>query len=112
MRSPFGGYGSPASTSPIAGLFLLGIAAASIITIPVSSSNGTGGGPRGSRQPSGFQWPWLAAVAIGGVLLAFEITELFIVPFHSLMHPLLIAGSLAILTLAMTRSTRRYPGRI
>lgn len=51
------------------------------------------------------------SVALGGILLVFEIIELFVVPFHPIMHPLLIAGSLAILALALTPSARRYLGR-
>jgi hypothetical protein len=47
-------------------------------------------------------------MAVGIVLLAFEIAELFLVPFHPVMHPLLIAGSLAIVILTSTRSARQY----
>jgi hypothetical protein len=47
-------------------------------------------------------------VSIGGILLVFEVVELFMVPFHPVMHPLLIAGSMAILILALTPSARRY----
>jgi len=47
-------------------------------------------------------------LATGTVLLVFEIIELFMVPFHPLMHPLLIASSLAIIWLAVTPSTRGH----
>jgi hypothetical protein len=47
-------------------------------------------------------------MSVGMVLLAFEIIELFLVPFHPVMHPLLIAGSLAIVLLAATPSARRH----
>jgi hypothetical protein len=41
-------------------------------------------------------------------MLLFEIIELFLVPFHPVMHPLLIAWSLAIIWLPFTRSARQY----
>jgi hypothetical protein len=47
-------------------------------------------------------------VAIGGVLLVFELIELFLIPFHPIMHPLLIAVSLAIIGLALTTSSQRH----
>jgi hypothetical protein len=56
----------------------------------------------------GRTWPWLGAVAIGGVLLVFELIELFLIPFHPIMHPLLIAVSLAIIGLALTTSSQRH----
>lgn len=40
------------------------------------------------------------------MLLIFEIIELFLIPFHPIMHPLLLAGSLVIIGLAATGSTR------
>jgi hypothetical protein len=46
-------------------------------------------------------------MSIGLVLLTFEVIELFLVPFHPVMHPLLIAASLAIVVLALTPSARR-----
>lgn len=89
------------------GLFLLGIAAASIITVAglLFGWRWHWASPIESRI--GYRWPWLGAVSIGGVLLVFEVIELFMVPFHPVMHPLLIAGSLAILILALTPSARR-----
>ncbi|MBU1227018.1 MAG: hypothetical protein KJ698_07395 [Actinobacteria bacterium] len=54
------------------------------------------------------RWPWIGAIAIGAVLLAFEVIELFIVPFHPVMHPLLIAWSAAIIGLAGTRPAGAY----
>jgi hypothetical protein len=88
------------------GLFLLGIAAASITTVA--------GLLTGWRWPwavrietrVGRRWPWLGSLAIGGVLLAFEIAELWLVPFHPVMHPLLIAASVALIALPCTRSAR------
>lgn len=104
--------GTPVDNYALPGLFLLGIAAASIIAIPGLIFEWNWRWVSRIEIAIGYRWPWLAAVAIGGVLLAFEITELFIVPFHPVMHPLLIAGSLAILVLPMTSSARRYLGWI
>jgi hypothetical protein len=89
------------------GVFLLCIALASTITVvglffgwrwPWASS---------IENAVGFRWPWIGAMSVGIVLLAFEIVELFMVPFHPVMHPLLIAGSLAIVILALSPSARR-----
>jgi len=90
------------------GLFLLGIAAASALTFV-----GILGGWRwrwaaSIEEKAGHRWPWLGALAIGAVLLVFEVIELFLVPFHPVMHPLLIAGSLALVGLPLTRSARAY----
>ena len=90
------------------GMFLLGIAAASITTVV--------GLLTGWRWPwaarievrAGHRWPWLGSLAIGGVLLAFEIAELWLVPFHPVMHPLLIAASVALIALPCTRSARAH----
>ena len=89
------------------GMFLLGIAVASVITI---------GGLFGWRWPwaarieaaVGYRWPWLGALSIGAVLLVFEIIELFLVPFHPVMHPLLIAASLAIIGLPLLPGARSF----
>jgi hypothetical protein len=42
------------------------------------------------------------------ILLVFEVVELFMVPFHPVMHPLLIGMAVAIIALASTRSARRF----
>lgn len=100
--------GSPVDDYSLPGLFLLGIAAASIITISglIFDWRWIWASPIESRI--GYRWPWLGAVSIGGVLLVFEIVELFMVPFHPVMHPLLITGSLAIVILALTPLARRH----
>jgi hypothetical protein len=90
------------------GLFLLGIAAASTITIAGLTFGWRWSWASPIESRIGYRWPWLGAVSIGGILLVFEIVELFMVPFHPVMHPLLIAGSMAILILALTPSARRY----
>lgn len=56
----------------------------------------------------GSRWPWPASLAIGVVLLAFELLELVMVPFHPIMHPLLIGLALVIIGLASTPASRRH----
>jgi len=90
------------------GLFLLAIAAVSLITIAGLTFGWRWRWASSIEARIGYCWPWLGAVTIGGILLVFELIELFLVPFHPVMHPLLIAGSLAILILALTPRVRRY----
>lgn len=99
---------SPVDDYLLPGLFLLGIAAASIITIAGLILGWRWSWASPIESAIGYRWPWLGAVSIGGILLVFEIIELFMVPFHPIMHPLLIAGSLAILILPLTPRARRY----
>lgn len=89
------------------GMFLLGITVASAVTLVglFFAWNWRWSGQ--IERAIGFRWPWIGAMSIGIVLLAFEIIELFLVPFHPVMHPLLIAGSLAIVILASTSSARK-----
>lgn len=56
----------------------------------------------------GYRWPWVGAMSTGVILLLFEIVELFMVPFHPVMHPLLIGWFLALVILALAPSTRTY----
>ena len=100
--------GTPVADYFLPGLFLLGIAGASLTTIPGLLFRWKWDWASGIESAVGHRWPWIATVSIGSVLLAFEIIELFVVPFHPVMHPMLIAGSLAIIVLAMTPSVRRY----
>ncbi len=90
------------------GLFLLGIALASSLTVVGLFVRWEWPGASRIENAIGFRWPWIGAMAIGAVLLAFEVVELFLVPFHPVMHPLLIAVSLAIVILASARSAREH----
>lgn len=100
-RTPIDDYVLP-------GLFLLGIAIASVLTSVGLVLDWRWGWARAIEHGVGFRWPWIGAVAIGSILLVFEIIELFLVPFHPVMHPLLITGSLAIIGLALTSSAREH----
>jgi len=88
------------------GVFLLGIAAASALAVPGLVFSWRWRWAAGVEAAVGYRWPWLASISIGSVLLVFELVELFVVPFHPIMHPLLIAGSTAITMLPLTPSAR------
>ena len=90
------------------GIVLLVIAAASLLTIMGLLLGWRWRWAGGIERLVGFRWPWIGAIATGTILLLFEIIELFMIPFHPVMHPLLIAGSVAIITLAMTSSARSH----
>lgn len=98
--------GTPIDDYVLPGLFLLGIAATCLITIAGLLFQWDWKWAAPIERRIGHRWPWLAALATGGVLLIFEIIELLLVPFHPVMHPLLIVGSLAIMTLVLTPSAR------
>jgi hypothetical protein len=99
---------APVHTYLWPGLFLLGIAAASALTFAGIAFGWRWRWAAAIEEKAGHRWPWLGAIAIGAVLLAFEVVELLLVPFHPVMHPLLIAGSLALIGLPLTRSARAY----
>lgn len=90
------------------GVFLLAIAAASLLTVPGLVLRWRWRWAGVVERAVGFRWPWVASVAIGALLLAFELTELVFVPFHPVMHPLLIGVSLAVLALPFSRSARAF----
>jgi hypothetical protein len=99
--------GTPIDTYLLAGWFLLGMAGASLLTMTGLLVRWTWRWAGPIEQKIGFRWPWLGAIATGVVLLAFEIIELFMVPFHPVMHPLLIAVAVALIVLPLTPSARR-----
>lgn len=99
---------TPISDYVLPGVFLLAIAAACLLTIFGLLLHWEWGWAAAIERRIGHRWPWLAALATGGVLLAFEVIELFFVPFHPVMHPLLIAGSLAIIALTLMPSARSH----
>lgn len=92
--------GTPVSDYFWPGMFLVCIALASVVTSVGLFWDWRWPWAQPIEEAAGFRWPWLGAVAIGSILLIFEIIELFIVPFHPVMHPLLVAWSVAIVTLA------------
>jgi hypothetical protein len=88
------------------GVFLLATAGASLVTISGLIVGWRWHWAARIETAVRHRWPWLGALVTGTVLLIFEIIELFMVPFHPVMHPLLIAGSIAIIWLTVTPSTR------
>ncbi len=99
---------APVDTYFWPGMFFLGMTLASVLTLAGLLFRWQWKWARGIESRIGYRWPWLGAVSIGVVLLLFEIVELFLVPFHPVMHPLLIAWSLVILWLPFTRTARQH----
>ena len=100
--------GLPIETYLWPGIFLLSIAAGSALTVVGLASGWRWRWAGAIERRMRFRWPWIGAMSIGSLLLVFELIELFVVPFHPVMHPLLVAGSLAIVGLTATPSTRRH----
>lgn len=100
--------GTPVADYFWPGMFLLGVAVASVVTVVGLLFPWKWDWANRIEGFVGYRWPWIGSIAIGVVLLSFEIIELFMVPFHPVMHPLLIAASIAIVLLAVTPSTRHY----
>jgi hypothetical protein len=99
---------APVDTYFWPGMFFVGITVAALLTLAGLLFRWPWKWAEGIESRVGYRWPWLGAVSTGAVLLLFEIIELFLVPFHPVMHPLLIAGSLAIVGLPFTRSARLH----
>ena len=99
---------APVDTYFWPGMFFAGMTLASLLTLAGLVFRWPWKWAQAIEFRIGYRWPWLGTVAIGVVLLAFEIIELFLVPFHPVMHPLLIAWSLAIIGLPFTRSARQH----
>ena len=99
---------SPVDTYFWPGMFFLGMTLAALLTVAGLVFRWPWKWAQGIESRIGYRWPWLGTVSIGVVLLLFEIIELVLVPFHPVMHPLLIAGSLAIIWLPFTQSARQH----
>jgi hypothetical protein len=99
---------APVDTYFWPGIFFAGMTLASLLTLAGLVFRWPWKWAQGIESRIGYRWPWLGAVSIGVVLLIFEIIELFLVPFHPVMHPLLIAWSLVIIWLPFTRSARQH----
>ncbi len=99
---------TPISDYFLPGVFLLCIAAASLLIAVGLVTHWRWGWALGIERAVGRSWPWMGSVAVGAILLVFEIVELFLIPFHPIMHPLLLTGSAAILSLPFTASATAY----
>lgn len=56
----------------------------------------------------GFRWPWVASLAVGVVLLVFEVVEIYMIPFHPVLHPLLTVWSVGIILLTCAPATTNH----
>ena len=99
---------APVDTYFWPGMFFVGITLASLLTLAGLVFRWPWKWAHGIESRIGYSWPWLGAVLIGVVLLIFELIELVLVPFHPVMHPLLIAWSLVIIWLPFSRSARKH----
>lgn len=99
---------APVDNFFLPGLFLLGLAGASMVTLVGILFSWDWRWARRLETSIGSRWPWPAALAIGVVLLAFELLELVMIPFHPILHPILITLAAAIIGLGLTTPTRRF----
>lgn len=99
---------APIDTFALAGWFLFGLAAASALTLVGFVTGWKWRWAAGIERRAGHRWPWIGSIATGSVLLIFEVIELFMVPFHPVMHPLLIVVGLALVALPLTPAVRRH----
>lgn len=99
---------SPIETYFWPGVFLLAISAASLTTVIGLLLQWPWRWAEPIEQMLGYRWPWVAAVTTGAILLVSEILELFMVPFHPVMHPLLLIASAGIVAIASTPSAHRH----
>lgn len=100
--------GTPVETYFWPGAFLIGIATSSLVTSIGLTMGWRWRRPGRIESSAGHRWPWVGAIATGTILGVFELVELFFVPFHPVMHPLLIAWSAAIVVLCLTPSARSH----
>ncbi len=99
---------APVDTYFWPGMFFVGMTVASTLTLAGLIFRWPWKWAQPIESRIGYRWPWLGAVSTGVVLLIFEVVELFLVPFHPVMHPLLIVWSLAIIWLPFSRSARQH----
>jgi hypothetical protein len=90
------------------GVFLLAIASASALTLPGLLFGWQWSWAAGIERWVGYRWPWIGAVSIGSILLVFEMLEVYLFPFHPIMHPLLITISVLLLGLSFAPSTKAH----
>lgn len=98
---------APVDTYLWPGIFLLAIAGSSSLTAFGLMTRWRWQWAERVERLVGHRWPWLGALATGGILFVFELIELFLIPFHPIMHPLLLASSTAIVGLALSKPVRR-----
>jgi hypothetical protein len=90
------------------GVFLLGIALASALTIPGLLLLWEWRWAWRIENLVGYEWPWISVMAIGILLFSFEVIALVFGQLSVTMHLLLVAVSLNTIGLALTDSARGY----
>lgn len=100
--------GTPVGTFFWPGVCLLAIAVASLLAVVGLLLRWPWRWALPLERSAGFRWPWIATVLTATVVLAFEILGLYLIPFHPVMHPLLLAGSTGILALAAMPAARHH----
>ena len=99
--------GTPFHSFVLPGLYLLAVGAAAGLTAIGIAINWRWQWAARLEQAIGYRWQWIGAVAVGLALLVLEVIELFTVPFHPILHPLMIAVGLISIGLPFTPSLRR-----
>lgn len=101
-NTPFDSYVLP-------GLYLLAVGFAAGITATGIAFHWDWRWAGGIEHAIGYRWQWIGAIAVGAALLVLEVIELFMVPFHPILHPLMIAvGLIAVVLPFMARIRREY----
>lgn len=90
------------------GMFLLGLALASVLSIPGLLLKWEWRWAWRIESAFGYEWPWLSVMAIGILLFSFELIGLVFGGLPFVIHTLLIAMSLNMIGLALTESARGY----
>lgn len=90
------------------GMFLLGIALASMLTIPGLLLKWEWRWAWRIERAFGFEWPWISIMSIAVLLYSFEVIGLLFAQLPFVMHLLLVGVSLNMIGLALTDSARRY----
>jgi hypothetical protein len=102
--------GLPIHTYLWPGVFLLAIAGASALTVVGLVSGWRWRWAGAIERRVRFRWPWIGAMSIGILLFLFEVIELMTIPFHPVMHPLLIASALSVIALSVMPPASRHLG--
>lgn len=90
------------------GMFLLALAAASMVTIPGLLLRWEWRWAWWIESKVGYEWPWISVMAVGILLFSFEIIGLVFAGLPLLIHLLAVAVSLNLIALALTDSARSY----
>lgn len=99
--------GTPFDSYVLPGLYLVAVGVAAGITAAGITFRWHWKWASKIEAAIGYRWQWIGAVAVGVALLVLEVIELFTVPFHPIMHPLMIAVGLISVGLPLMAKIRR-----